>query len=1002
MKRKPFDNLDSVGKKRKCQEKQNNNNNNSENETENNITNGDESLAEEKKEEFVLTKEIADNVIITDISGNKWRIGAPVGKGSFGEIFLASNITNRPVDRKNAQHVAKIEPHSNGPLFVEIHCLLNVNKQNEMKEDETTVGIPKYIASGSHYFSERRYRFLVMPRFKSDLHSITKLGRLHPKHFLIVCSQIIDVLKLLHEKHYVHSDLKAENIMIGLYDNNETDVDENDRVFVIDYGLATKFIDTNGEHRPFCMDQRRAHDGTLEFTSRDAHFGAHSRRSDLECLGYNLIYWSQGFLPWKDEKLQNQPEIVHRLKELFMTDVKEMLKLFYGKDVPKYLGEYMQYVGTLEFDAEPDYKYLKGLFEREFLKLGYELTDMKLKLADMKNDCQQFAKNLSETELMMSVITDLKTVKKLGFFGDNIENGVQHLTKPIDNLNFNLTSKMSPKNLRSKIEKVTTGAKKPKRVPKTDKDLITTKIAQGKKLSIIEIASLDPDKIARDRAEREYERFDDKLYYQTPQKYNGNPTYAILEIENRLKSKQSGCVVVNDDTNKEVIKGYTKQMMDVLRKQQLIVEQQMSPITHKKRSREGLRNVIKQTRKSMSYRNGMIEKKECKKNRISMSPALTPRLKRGRPKRTRLVETVQQEEDEEPVTDNEVVETIIIETPVLKNKRKRGRPSKHIQKPCTSIIVVQDSEEEAVQESEEEEEVVVESESEAEEEGVLESEVEEDCFNESDEEEIVAPESDVESEVESEIEPEVIPEPPVVKRSRGRPKRVVISMPVRKEVEPSVTEEVASNNGETSDQESAVSSNLLGPHRLRKKPKTLRYYRDNDFVLSTDDSSHSSASNATSMKRARGKTQANADVGILTRNKIKSRSSSRSHPDIQEVEEEEEEEEEDDEEDEDDESIVADDDVNDDESECINESAQGSEDGDQEETFYESEMEESEDEKSVSESESNDDENSSVDIKYSPIKTRHARTHNDEANPRRRWKIYNSLLEDFHSISARG
>ena len=600
---------------------------------------------------------------------------------------------------------------------------------------------------------------------------------------------------------------------------------------------------------------------------------------------------------------------------------------------------------------------------------------MKLKLADMKNDCQQFNKYLSETELMMSVITDLKTVKKLGFFGDNIENGVQHLTKPIDNLNFNLTSKMSPKNLRSKIEKVTSGTKKPKRAPKTDKDLITTKIAQGKKLSIIEIASLDPDKIARDRAEREYERFDDKLYYQTPQKYNGNPTYAILEIENRLKSKQSGCVVVNDDTNKEVIKGYTKQMMDVLRKQQLIVEQQMSPITHKKRSREGLRNVIKQTRKSMSYRNGMIEKKECKKNRIILSPALTPRLKRGRPKRTRLVETVQLEEDE-LVSDNEIVvkEQIIVESPTLKNKRKRGRPSRHIQKLNASIVVVQNSEEEEVVQESEEEEVVAESE--AEEELALESEVEE-CVNESDEEdeEIVAPDSDVESEVESEVEPEEIPEPP--KRARGRPKRIVKAKSVRKEEESAVNEEVASINGETSDQESAVSSNLLGPHRLRKKPKTLRYYRDNDFVLSTDDSSHSSASNATSMKRARGKTQANTDVGILTRNKIKSRSSSRSHPDIQEVEEEEEEE---DEEDDDDESVVADDDVNDDESECINESAQGSEDGDQEETFYESEMEESEDEKSVSESESNDDENSSVDIKYSPIKTRHARTHNDEAN----------------------
>lgn len=85
---------------------------------------------EEKKEEFVLTREIADSAILSDIAGNKWRIGAPVGKGSFGEIFLASSDIARRVDVKNAQFVTKIEPHSNGPLFVEIHCLLNVNKRH--------------------------------------------------------------------------------------------------------------------------------------------------------------------------------------------------------------------------------------------------------------------------------------------------------------------------------------------------------------------------------------------------------------------------------------------------------------------------------------------------------------------------------------------------------------------------------------------------------------------------------------------------------------------------------------------------------------------------------------------------------------------------------------------------------------------------------------------------------------------------------------------------------
>lgn len=77
-------------------------------------------------EEFVLTKELADGEILTDIAGSHWRIGKPVGKGSFGEIFLAADEINKPVENDKSYYVAKIEPHSNGPLFVEIHCLLNV------------------------------------------------------------------------------------------------------------------------------------------------------------------------------------------------------------------------------------------------------------------------------------------------------------------------------------------------------------------------------------------------------------------------------------------------------------------------------------------------------------------------------------------------------------------------------------------------------------------------------------------------------------------------------------------------------------------------------------------------------------------------------------------------------------------------------------------------------------------------------------------------------------
>lgn len=90
-----------------------------------------DSSTEKHHEEFVLTREIADGAILTDITGSKWRLGGPIGKGSFGEIFLASSDIRNSVDVNSAHFVTKIEPHSNGPLFVEIHCLLNVNKNGK-------------------------------------------------------------------------------------------------------------------------------------------------------------------------------------------------------------------------------------------------------------------------------------------------------------------------------------------------------------------------------------------------------------------------------------------------------------------------------------------------------------------------------------------------------------------------------------------------------------------------------------------------------------------------------------------------------------------------------------------------------------------------------------------------------------------------------------------------------------------------------------------------------
>lgn len=535
--------------------------------------------------------------------------------------------------------------------------LLSGTKNNFVflaEESPLPPGMPEYIASGSHIFKKMRYRFLVLPRYKFDLHSVIKNRCIDEKNLLVIAIQSLDVLQHLHGKGYVHADIKAANMMIGKtttqtqcnndyndddededdeddeidddndeymsdcdeksdsgrsssngslsfideiqystpilstrtprgrpavqfsgsnpirscrmarkapfydeminhhylrphrkidysqYDDGDDDLenhisnrskndddseanshynkmysqkrsnvqksvppssdatDGDDRIFLIDFGLALKYLDSNGVHKPFCMDERRAHDGTLEFTSRDAHMGAHSRRSDLECLGFNLIFWSQGWLPWDNEKLLTQPEQVHRVKEHFMTDVKEMLKQVYGDKVPKYLGEFLKYVGELSYPQTPDYDYCRSIFFNALHKMGVKARDMKINVNVLKSNPRCTVKD--EMKKQNKNIKNVKEILNIRALLPCAENG---------------SHKVSPKNLRSKSDKI------PKK--------------QRMKFSWTDVLNSDPDQIAKQRAEKEYEN----VPAETPLvvKYMGKPNYVILRLENRLKFK---------------------------------------------------------------------------------------------------------------------------------------------------------------------------------------------------------------------------------------------------------------------------------------------------------------------------------------------------------------------------------------------------------------------------------------------------------------------------------
>lgn len=72
----------------------------------------------------------------------------------------------------------------------------------------------------------------------------------------------LDSLEYIHSNGYCHADLKGANILLGLTKQTQN------QVFLVDFGLASKY--TQKEFKP---DPKKAHNGTIEYTSRDAHDG---------------------------------------------------------------------------------------------------------------------------------------------------------------------------------------------------------------------------------------------------------------------------------------------------------------------------------------------------------------------------------------------------------------------------------------------------------------------------------------------------------------------------------------------------------------------------------------------------------------------------------------------------------------------------------------------------------------------------------------------------------
>ena len=180
------------------------------------------------------------------------------------------------------------------------------------------------------------------------------------KTTLMLADQTISRIEFLHAKNFIHRDIKPDNFLISL--GKKVNM-----IHVIDFGLAKKYRDPKTQqYIPYRENKNLT--GTARYASVNTHLGIEqSRRDDLEALGYVLIYFIKGTLPWQGLRATSKKEKYEKIMEKKMSTPIESL----CKSMAPEFSTYMNYCRALRFEDRPDYSYLKRMYKDLFFRESY-------------------------------------------------------------------------------------------------------------------------------------------------------------------------------------------------------------------------------------------------------------------------------------------------------------------------------------------------------------------------------------------------------------------------------------------------------------------------------------------------------------------------------------------------------------------------------------------------------------------------------------------------------
>ena len=285
----------------------------------------------------------------------KYSIKKLIAKGTFGEVYLGTNIYN------NKEYALKIELMKNGESYLKQETFILFSIKGP--------GIPSVISFGV----SDHYHILVENLLGQSIYDIwlNKKKKLNIKDTAMFAIQALERIECVHSKNYLHRDIKPGNFLVGNPDKSQ--------IYLIDFGNARKYRSSKtGKHLPFIKNNKVF--GTALFLSSNNLKGIEQTRKDeLESLGLVFIYLSTGTLPWAKIKYKSMEQALEKINDIKSKISNQEL----CKGMPKEMYEYMNYVTNLNYKDNPNYTYLRELFLNILENIG-EKNDLMFSWIDKK------------------------------------------------------------------------------------------------------------------------------------------------------------------------------------------------------------------------------------------------------------------------------------------------------------------------------------------------------------------------------------------------------------------------------------------------------------------------------------------------------------------------------------------------------------------------------------------------------------------------------------------